>query len=88
MISLRDFQSSNAKDAARWYALLYEKWRGYSPNAANTLEMLRQGRLSYKESGTWILPDGSHGNGGAVRIAPVGFVYRHSDNATLRGESS
>lgn len=85
MLCLNEHQVVGPEEATTWYCKIYEKWRGYGTNASELLEMLRRGDLDYTKSGRYFLPEGSHGNGGAVRIAPVGFVYRYCSIETLKG---
>lgn len=70
-------------DCARSYAELYEPERGYGRSAHAVLAALRQG-ADYRETGTLFFPEGSFGNGGAMRIAPVGLVYGSQAPQRLR----
>jgi len=81
---LLDDRGFNAENATRWHCCIYSPWRGYHPSATALIEELRAGRLSYRDSGRAQFADGSHGNRGANRVAPVGFVYRHCNEATMR----
>ena len=40
--------------------------------------------VDYRKTGRMEFPDGSFGNGGAMRIAPVGLAYRHASDDVLR----
>jgi poly(ADP-ribose) glycohydrolase ARH3 len=67
-------------DAARVsakYAEFYEPWRGYGGAAHRVLRLLADGG-DYRGTGRLQFPEGSFGNGGAMRIAPVGLAYRHA----------
>lgn len=69
--------------AARSYADAFEPWRGYGATAHSVIRALRQ-NADYRETGRLHFPAGSFGNGGAMRIAPVGLVYRNASNGQLR----
>jgi poly(ADP-ribose) glycohydrolase ARH3 len=65
------------------YAERYQGWRGYGGGAQRVMRALRQG-ADYRGTGRLQFPDGSFGNGGAMRIAPVGLVYRRAPDDLLR----
>jgi len=60
------------------YAEFYEPWRGYGGAAHRVMRLLADGG-DYRGTGRLQFPEGSFGNGGAMRIAPVGLAYRHAD---------
>lgn len=64
------------------YAELYQRWRGYGGGAHRVIRALRRG-ADYRGTGRLQFPDGSFGNGGAMRIAPVGLAYRHAGGELL-----
>lgn len=72
----------DAKHVSAKYAEFYEGWRGYGGAAHRVMRTLQQGG-DYRGTGRLQFPDGSFGNGGAMRIAPVGLTYRHADPAVL-----
>jgi len=55
--------------------------RGYGPGALTVLKLIRRG-TPWHEANRQVFPDGSFGNGGAMRAAPIGLRYHH-DPATL-----
>jgi poly(ADP-ribose) glycohydrolase ARH3 len=59
------------------YAEFYEPWRGYGGVAHRVLRLLADGG-DYRGTGRLQFPEGSFGNGGAMRIAPVGLAYRNA----------
>ncbi|MGA2256030.1 MAG: ADP-ribosylglycohydrolase family protein [Thermoguttaceae bacterium] len=59
------------------YAEFYEAWRGYGGAAHRVMRLLADGG-DYRGTGRLQFPEGSFGNGGAMRIAPVGLAYRHA----------
>ncbi len=50
--------------------------RGYGRGARRVLEAMCQGE-DYRRVAERIFPGGSYGNGAAMRVAPVGLVFRH-----------
>ena len=57
--------------------------RGYGPSVTKILEMLLEG-ADYRLTGTSVHEGGSYGNGGAMRIAPVGLAFRNAEDSVLR----
>ncbi|GLI62970.1 hypothetical protein VaNZ11_005827, partial [Volvox africanus] len=73
--------------AAQSYAEEYQPSRGYGGTAYKILAEIRQHGInsnSIRNIGTKFIPTGSFGNGGAMRIAPLGLVYRHASPETIR----
>lgn len=50
--------------------------RGYGPGAIRILYAMAEGR-DWRHLTTTMFPGGSYGNGGAMRVAPVGLVFRN-----------
>lgn len=70
--------------AARWAE--EARWaRGYGPAALKILRRIRRG-MPWREASRSVYPDGSFGNGGAMRVAPVGLVFtdREARDAAAR----
>lgn len=65
------------------YAEFYEARRGYGAAAHMVMGALLNG-ADYRTTGRIQFPNGSFGNGGAMRIAPVGLTYRHASDELLR----
>ncbi|MBW1809930.1 MAG: ADP-ribosylglycohydrolase family protein [Deltaproteobacteria bacterium] len=61
-------------DLAQRFAKGYRWSRGYGPGAAKLLKRISKG-ADWREANRSIFPDGSYGNGGAMRVAPVGLFY-------------
>jgi len=61
-------------DLAVRFAKGYRFSRGYGPGAAKLLKRISKG-ADWREANRSIFPDGSYGNGGAMRVAPVGLFY-------------
>jgi len=68
----------DAAHVSAQYAEFYEAWRGYGGAAHRVMRLLKDGG-DYRGTGRLQFPEGSFGNGGAMRIAPVGLAYRHAD---------
>lgn len=81
--SIVDCQGVDAQHCAQKYAKYYNPWRGYGGGAHAVMKALKQG-ADYRKTGVMIFEDGSYGNGGAMRIAPVGLVYGNKTNEELR----
>lgn len=52
----------------------FEDWRGYARGMHGIVAAWRQG-MSPQAAATSVFPDGSFGNGAAMRVAPVGAVH-------------
>ena len=59
-----------------------EPWRGYGPGPPRIFRLIKRGE-GLLELDKKLYPGGSYGNGGAMRIAPVGLFY-HDDLGRLR----
>ncbi|MHC4606958.1 MAG: ADP-ribosylglycohydrolase family protein, partial [Planctomycetota bacterium] len=59
--------------AARW-AERMEGWRGYGPGARKLLGLIKAG-ADWREANRSVFPDGSYGNGAAMRAAPLGLFF-------------
>jgi poly(ADP-ribose) glycohydrolase ARH3 len=57
------------------FAGAYESWRRYGPGTAGILRLFEAHRENWRELATAMFPEGSQGNGGAMRVAPVGLAY-------------
>ena len=51
-----------------------EPWRGYAPGPPNIFELIKQGR-PWNKAAADIYPDGSFGNGAAMRVSPLGLFF-------------
>lgn len=59
---------------AATFAANFDRTRGYGPGAATILVGIRQG-LRWPDLVRSVYPDGSFGNGAAMRVAPVGLFF-------------
>jgi poly(ADP-ribose) glycohydrolase ARH3 len=57
------------------FAAAHEPWRRYGPGTEAVLRMYRRHPAQWRELATAAFPQGSLGNGGAMRVAPVGLAY-------------
>ena len=64
----------DADDLARRFARSYQWSRGYGPGAAKLLKRIAQG-MDWREANRSVYPEGSYGNGGAMRAPLVGLYY-------------
>lgn len=55
-----------------------EPWRRYAPGTRFILEAFPSHRENWKALATARFPDGSYGNGSAMRVAPVGLFFHHN----------
>ena len=60
---------------ARQWADGMEGWRGYGPGARKLLQRVGKGQ-DWRTASRSVFPDGSFGNGAAMRAAPLGLYYR------------
>jgi len=61
---------------AQSYVRHFEPSRGYGAGATRTLGLLAQG-MPAEEASRAVFPEGSAGNGAAMRAAPIGLCYHH-----------
>jgi poly(ADP-ribose) glycohydrolase ARH3 len=80
--SLVEHGRVDAAHVSAKYAEFYEIWRGYGGAAHRVMRLLQDGG-DYWGTGRLQFPEGSFGNGGAMRIAPVGLAYRHATDDVL-----
>lgn len=79
--SLIDRGRLDQDDLARRFAAGYRWSRGYGPGAAKLLKRIRRG-VSWRDASRCVYPDGSYGNGGAMR-APIIGLYCANDTDVL-----
>lgn len=70
-------------DLARRFAAGYTWHRGYGPGAANILKRIRNG-MDWEVAATSVYPDGSLGNGAAMRAPVIALFYAHDVETMLR----
>ena len=81
--SLADRGRVDPDDLARRWAREAGRTRGYGPGAWRLLAMIRDG-ADWRVANRAVFPDGSFGNGAAMRSAPIGLCFGEPDGpATL-----
>ena len=75
--SLVEHRCIDQNDLARRFAESYRWSRGYGPAAAKLLKRIRKGQ-SWEKANRSIYPNGSFGNGGAMRAPVVGLFFANS----------
>lgn len=70
-------------DCASSCAAAFDPDRGYGRSAIDILNALAKG-ADYSDSATLLFPEGSYGNGAAMRIAPVGLLCGDMDQSVMR----
>ena len=81
--SLVSCQKVDGADIAKTYMTFCDPRRGYGGGALRALRRIADG-VSWRESGFGDFPGGSFGNGGAMRIAPIGVLFGAGDVEQLR----
>lgn len=61
---------------ARVFLAHHEPWRGYGGGMIRLLDVWRSG-TPVEDAATAVFPEGSFGNGAAMRVAPVGVLWSH-----------
>ena len=72
--SLAEMGKADGADMARRFAENHEPHRGYGSGAHQVLTALLAG-CPWDQAATLVFPDGSFGNGAAMRVAPIGVFY-------------
>jgi len=80
--SLLECGGLDADHLARRWANNMEALRGYGPGTRGLLGHIKVG-VPWREANRSVFPEGSYGNGAAMRAAPLGLVY-HRDIEELR----
>ena len=75
--SLLACQRLDLDDIASRFATQYRWSRGYGPGAAKLLKRIRRG-VSWQQANRSIYPNGSYGNGGAMRAPVIGMAFAHN----------
>ncbi len=57
------------------FANAYEPWRRYGSGTESILRLYPQHKSQWRELATAAFPHGSHGNGSAMRVAPIGLAH-------------
>ncbi|RLI05476.1 hypothetical protein DRO26_02050, partial [Candidatus Bathyarchaeota archaeon] len=81
--SLVENEGFNGKDMAKKFIKNFNVFRGYGPSPPEVLEWIEKGEPWDKASEKLFGGAGSYGNGGAMRVAPIGLFY-HDDPKKLK----
>jgi poly(ADP-ribose) glycohydrolase ARH3 len=73
----------NERELCKRFAANYLPQRGYGAGAKVVLEAMVEGR-DHKSLAANHFPGGSFGNGAAMRVAPVGLMFRHNHKELWR----
>jgi len=79
---LMQFQKIEQDQLAQSYADRYDRGRGYGPGARRMLSRIRNGE-DFRDFNTKMYNGGSYGNGGAMRVAPVGAYFADDIDAVI-----
>jgi len=80
--SLVEYGGVDQEDLARRFAKSYRWSRGYGPGVARVLKRIRRGQ-PWKSANLSVFPDGSFGNGGAMRAPAVGLFFATNSEEEL-----
>jgi len=88
---LRQHQKIDQRELARSFATHYDSKRGYGPAMHGLLSRIRQGESWESAAADLFSGQGSYGNGGAMRVAPIGAYFADDleaviENARLSAE--
>jgi poly(ADP-ribose) glycohydrolase ARH3 len=72
----------DGKSLLERFCRMYEPWRHYGPGVRLILESFPKARERWMDLATVMFPQGSYGNGSAMRVAPIG-LFLHNDLAGL-----
>ncbi len=84
--SLAECRGLDPDHLAKRWAENMDGFRGYGPGARELLTRIRHG-VDWREANRSVFPDGSFGNGAAMRTAPLGLFF-HDDLKALAGAAS
>lgn len=72
----------DGKSLLERFSKAYEPWRHYASGTRMILESFPSARDRWTELATAMFPQGSYGNGSAMRVAPVG-LFLHNDSRAI-----
>jgi len=77
---LREYATINQAELAHSFAQYYDRSRGYGMGAGLLLRKIKKGE-NWQDLAKMLFNGGSYGNGGAMRVAPVGAYF--ADNLDI-----
>lgn len=72
---LLEDESHSPENLLARFAKAYEPWRRYGPGTAGILRLFEEHRNHWRQLSTAMFPQGSYGNGSAMRVAPIALAY-------------
>jgi len=72
---LDDEEPHSPKRLLERFAAAHEPWRRYGPGTETILRLFAEHEDDWRSLSTIAFPEGSLGNGSAMRVAPVGLAY-------------
>lgn len=79
---LMQYQTIEQDVLAKSFADRYDRGRGYGPGARRMLGRIRNGE-DFRDFNTKMYNGGSYGNGGAMRVAPIGAYFAEDIEAVI-----
>ena len=79
---LMQYRTIEQDALAKSFADRYDRGRGYGPGARRMLGRIRDGE-DFRDFNTKMYNGGSYGNGGAMRVAPVGAYFADDIEAVI-----
>jgi len=73
----------DGKNLLEKFCQAYEPWRHYGPGARMILESFHSAGDRWPELATAMFPQGSYGNGSAMRVAPIGLLFHNDFNRMI-----
>jgi len=68
-------ESCAPEDLFARFVRAYQPWRRYGSGTEMILRIFEEHRKEWRELATAMFPEGSYGNGSAMRVAPIGLAY-------------
>ena len=81
---LNDWPLDDGEKLLERFAIAYRPGRRYGSGAARLLQTWEEHRQEWKALATLQFPEGSFGNGSAMRVAPIGLALAQDTPALLR----
>lgn len=82
---LANDKALDGKSLLERFSKAYEPWRHYASGTRMILESFPSARDQWTELATAMFPQGSYGNGSAMRVAPVGLYWHNDLRAVCEG---
>jgi len=76
-------EAPSGKTLLEHFCHAYEPWRHYGPGTRLILESFPNAKDRWADLATAMFPQGSYGNGSAMRVAPVGLLFHNDLHALI-----